>query len=146
MVEFRLVESLTSTTSTEPITNVVQRERTTHRCRFWHLISIPVELTNKSKTTEILWNFIRCVGNRLTLAKNPHFYRRLPPTLPNATFDDFPLPIECDWHEHPIYVLSNIRGRIFLECGPEQWAFDNVWNINGTLIFKRQFFLLFLPF
>jgi hypothetical protein len=142
VVEFRLVESLTSTTSTEPITNVVHRERTTHQCHFWYLIPIPVELTNKSKTTEILWNFIRCVGDRLTLAKNPHFYRRLP-TSPTATSNDFPDPIESDWHEHPIYVLSNIPGRIFLECGrgpKQQWAFDNVWDINGTLIFRRQFF------
>jgi len=118
VVNFHLVESLTST---EPIINVVQQE-----------------LTNRSNTTEILWNFIRCVGKRLTLAKNPHFYRCLPPTSPNASSDKFPLPIESGWHEHPmIYVLSNIRGRIFLECGPEQWAFDNVWIRNGTLIFKR---------
>ena len=96
-------------------------------------------MTNRSRLQEILWNFSRCGRNRLTLAKNPHFYHRLPLTSPNANGDEPTLPIEHNWHTHPIYVLTNIPGRIFLECGPNPQAFDNVWSTNGTLIFKGQF-------
>jgi hypothetical protein len=105
------------------------------------------ELTNRSKPQEILWNFSRCGMNRLTLAENPHFYHRLPPISPNANWDELTLPIEHNWHTYPIYVLTNIPGRIFLEFGPNPRAFDNVWNTNGTLIFKGRCLLLFsFPF
>ena len=94
------------------------------------------EITNHLKEQEILWNFSRCDENHLTLAKNPHFYRCLPHTSPNATRNEFTLPIEHNWHANPIYVLTNIPGRIFLECDRYPRAFDNVWQINGILVFK----------
>ena len=96
------------------------------------------EISDHSKPQEILWNFNRCDGNRLTLAKNPHFYHCLPHTSSNTTRDEFTLPIENNWHKNPIYVLTNIPGRIFLECDPYRRAFDNVWRIHGILVFKGQ--------
>ena len=35
-----------------------------------------------------------------------------------------------------INVLTNDVRRVFLECNPERRVFDNVWTINGILIFK----------
>jgi hypothetical protein len=43
-------------------------------------------------------------------------------------------------------VLTNIPGRIFLECGPDRRAFDNVWTTNGTLVFKGRCLRFYLPF
>jgi len=97
-------------------------------------------LNNDSKLQEILWNFSRFDHERrLTLSQNPHFYDHLP-TSPNANWSEFDSQAtEENWptnHTQPIYVLTNIPGRVFLELGPNPRAFDNVWNTNGALIFK----------
>jgi len=79
---------------------------------------------------------------RLTLSQNPHFY------------DDLPTPLNDKWGEftadateenlhnynptNPICVLTNIPGRVFLELCRDPRAFDNVWDKNGTLIFKSN--------
>lgn len=47
-----------------------------------------------------------------------------------------------------INVLTNKRGRVFLECGERSRVFDNVWKMkNGIIIFKgqRPAFPLLLP-
>jgi hypothetical protein len=40
------------------------------------------------------------------------------------------------YHQGMIDVLTNDVRRVFLECSPERRVFDNVWTINGILIFK----------
>ena len=37
-----------------------------------------------------------------------------------------------------IFVLTNIPGRVFLELCRKPRVFDNVWNVNETLIFKSK--------
>jgi len=42
-----------------------------------------------------------------------------------------------------IYVLINQPGRVFLECGKNLRAFDNVWRVNGFFMLRCQYWLVF---
>lgn len=111
-------------------------------CCSRYLIPAPEVLNNNSKLEEILWNFSRFdPGRRLTLSQNPHFYNYLP-TSSNANWKEFnATATQENWHTYPtepIRVLTNIPGRMFLELSGDRRAFDNAWNANGTLIFKRK--------
>ena len=125
---------------TDPQPTIVRRERSTDPFCSLRLIRLPEVLNNDSKLQEILWNFSRFDRERrLTLSQNPHFYNHLP-TSSNANWSGFDskateenFPTD---HAQPIYVLTNTPGRVFLELGPNPRAFDNVWNMNETLIFK----------
>jgi len=106
------------------------------------LIPVPEELKNDSKLEEILWNFSRFdPERRLTLSQNPHFYNDLP-TSSNANWKEFNAEAtQENWHTYPtkpICVLTNTPGRVFLELCRNPRAFDNVWNANGTLVFKSK--------
>jgi hypothetical protein len=110
-------------------------------------------LTNAPKPQEILWNFCRySLGSnkRVTLAENPHFY--LQHHLHVRSQNEYKDGFTADPTEHyqedvdNIYVLTNKPGRVFLECGEQSRAFDNVWRANEIFIFKGRrlaFFLLF---
>jgi hypothetical protein len=108
-------------------------------------------LNNDSKLQEVLWNFNRYPPDRrLTLSQSPHFYNRLP-TSPNANLPEFETKAtDENWHSYhtqPIfYVLTNAPGRVFLDVGQTPRAFDNVWNMSETLIFKSLPFAFFFPF
>ena len=137
VVRFHIMKNLT-----DPQPTIVRRERSTDPFCSQRLIIIrlPEVLNNDSKLQEILWNFSRFDREgRLTLSQNPHFYDRLP-TSPSENWSEFDTKAtEENWptnHTQPIYVLTNFPGRVFLELGPNPRAFDNVWNTNGTLIFK----------
>ena len=101
-------------------------------------------LTDAPNLHDILWNFCRYPpGNkkRVTLAENPHFYyyHRLPIRSPNSYNDGFSTePMDYYQDVDDIYVLTNKPGRVFLECGENSRAFDNVWRTNGIFIFKGR--------
>ena len=106
------------------------------------LIPVLEELNNNSKLEEILWNFSRFdPERRLTLSQNPHFYNNFP-TSSNANWKEFnATATQENWHTYPtkpICVLTNTPGRVYLELCRNPRAFDNVWNANGTLIFKSM--------
>jgi hypothetical protein len=94
-------------------------------------------LTSRPNEAEILWNFCRyphASGKRVTLAENPHFYHHQPQS---AYGDEFTTgPMEDYQYSNDIYVLTNTPSRIFLEFGEDSRAFDNVWQTNGSFIFK----------
>jgi len=103
---------------------------------------VPEELNNDSKLEEILWNFSRFdPERRLTLSQNPHFYNDLP-TSSKQNWKEFnATATQENWHAYhtePICVLTNTPGRVYLELCRNPRAFDNVWNANGTLIFKSM--------
>jgi len=109
---------------------------------FRYPIPVPEVLNNDSKLEEVLWNFSRFdLERRLMLSQNPHFYNDLP-TSSNANWGEFNAnAIEGNWHTYhtkPIFVLTNIPGRVFLELCRKPRVFDNVWNVNETLIFKSK--------
>ena len=111
---------------------------------------MPEVLRNDTKLQEVLWNFIRFDPNRrLTLSQNPHFYNHLP-TPSSAKWGELDTrATEENWHTHdtqPICVLTNNPGRVFLELGPNPRAYDNVWDMNDTFIFKGACFsFIFCP-
>ena len=78
------------------------------------------------------------VRGRITLAQNPHFYRG--PISSTEYVGGFNLqPVEDVEHNgSTIYVLTNDSDsrRVFLEIDKRFRAFDNVCNVNNTLIFK----------
>jgi hypothetical protein len=56
-------------------------------------------------------------------------------------------PIEHYRDAEKICVLTNRPGRVFFEFGENPRAFDNVWSMKNTLIFKGQslLFRMFYP-
>jgi hypothetical protein len=111
---------------------------------------VPEVLRNDAKLQEVLWNFIRFDPNRrLTLSQNPHFYNHLPASSSGNWGKLDAKATEENWHTHhavPICVLTNSTGRVFLELGPIPRAYDNVWDMNDTFIFKGQYFaFIFVP-
>jgi len=108
-----------------------------------YLIPAPELLKNDTHLQEVLWNFIRLPKEkRLTLLQNPHFYSDLP-TSSNANWRELDItPTEENWHKHhtqPIFVLTNMPGRVFFELCEIPRAFDNVWTTTKTLVFKSQY-------
>lgn len=100
------------------------------------LMHAPEALSDSSDLPEILWYFSHLPNeSRLVLAQNPHFYADLPtsPAKYVRRFSSQPTEI---YHQGMIDVLTNDVRRVFLECHPEPRVFDNVWTINGILIFK----------
>lgn len=100
-------------------------------------------LISTSTLPDILWIFSHFAPEKpkdprnkkfLTLAQNPHFYGGLSissTTLLN-TFKTQP----TEDYQGTIHVLTNNVRRVFLELGERRRAFDNVWKMNDTLIFK----------
>jgi hypothetical protein len=95
----------------------------------------PEALSDSSDLPEVLWYFSHFLNDsRLVLAQNPHFYTDLPtsPAKYVRRFSSHPTVI----FQGVVDVLtSNVR-RVFFECTSEPRIFDNVWAINGILIFK----------
>jgi len=136
---------------TDPQPIVVRREYGPTDSVPRYLIPVTEVLGNDSKLKEIIWNFSRFPhesGRRLTLSQSPHFYDRLL-TSSNADWHEFDADAtEENWHSHqtePICVLTNTQGRVFLELGQTPRAFDNVWDMNETLVFKSRCFAFFSP-
>lgn len=95
----------------------------------------PVALSDSSDLPEILWYFSHFPDEkRLSLAQNPQFYGILP-TSPAAYVGGFSSS-PTEFYQGTINVLTNSSRRIFLECDPYPRIFDNVWAINGILIFR----------
>lgn len=98
-----------------------------------------------SEAPEILWYFSQFSNEeRLYLAQNPQFYPVLPhhPAKYNGIFNMQPTEI----YQDTVDVLTNNDRRVFLESNPQPAIFDNVWVINGILIFKSSCFVfLFFP-
>jgi hypothetical protein len=109
-----------------------------------YLIPVSELLKNDTRLEEVFWNFIRLSDKeRLTLSQNPHFYTNLP-TSSNANWHGLDItPTEENWHDHHtkgISVLTNIPGRVFFGLCEVPRAFDNVWIMTDTLVFKCQYF------
>ncbi|KAI9432404.1 hypothetical protein H4582DRAFT_1112423 [Lactarius indigo] len=102
-------------------------------------ITVPQLLSAQPTAGEILWNFARLEGRaRVTLEQNPHFYVDLPvhegefdPEFSKDSMWDFDLR-----RNDTIYVLVDRPSRVFLKTGHRNRIFGNVWDLNGTLIFK----------
>lgn len=102
-------------------------------------------LGDASGSPEILWYFSQFSNEkRLYLAQNPQFYAVLPPQPAEymGIFNRQPIEI----YQNRVDVLTNNDRRVFLESNPQPGIFDNVWVINGILIFKSSCVVfLFLP-
>ena len=104
-----------------------------------------------SDISQILWNFCRYPpigGKRITLTDNPHFYSptfsELPIKRPDKYQDTHTYYPTLDFELiKDIYVLINQPGRVFLECGKNLRAFDNVWRVNGFFMLRCQYWLVF---
>lgn len=102
------------------------------------LILWPEYLSHSSDLPEILWYFSHYGPKderRLALAQNPNFYNTLPTSSAGYMGIgpiEFPNDLSCPAFD----VLTNDCGRVFLERNPQPRIFDNLWDINGIIIFK----------
>ncbi|KAH9172507.1 hypothetical protein EDB89DRAFT_885780 [Lactarius sanguifluus] len=99
------------------------------------------ELNAGPSLPEILWNFSRYKGRgRITLEQNPHFYLHCPAdeSIYTPKFRRRPLQDSSGALEHndTVYVLFNRPCSIFLDIHHQLRIFDNVWSLNGFLIFR----------
>ena len=97
-------------------------------------------LSKGSDLKEILWNFSRFkdAKKRLTLKRNPHFYKQLP-TLPHVYGGEFQTdPIETFEHENISVLTDNpdAVGRVYVDIGQKRRAFGNVWIPSNAIIFR----------
>ena len=83
---------------------------------------------------EVIWNFSHYQEERrLTLAQNPYFYEDVPRTQLSArNCESDPIVPYRD----RVYVLTGNSKHVFLHCGQERRAFDNVLNMDGALVLK----------
>lgn len=91
-----------------------------------------------STPSEVLWNFghFPAGERRLSLSENPQFYRGLPLSSSTYKGDFESRPVEnC---QDKVYVLTSSPRKVFLDRGSQVRIFDNVWDMNGTLIFKSS--------
>ena len=94
----------------------------------------PVALSETSDVSEILWYFSHYLDDRrLSLAQNPQFYAALPISPAGYAGEFCREPITEI--QGTIDVLTNSIRRVFLES-PNPRIFDDVWVINGILIFR----------
>ena len=89
---------------------------------------------------EVLWKFSRFkdAKKRLTLKRNPRFYKRLP-TLPHLYGGKFRAdPIDTFQHEEISVLTDNPDGvgRVYVDIGRKRRAFGNVWIPNSAIIFR----------
>lgn len=95
-------------------------------------------LSDRPKTSEILWNFSRYQDDRrILLRQNPQFYL----DLPTSFGADFVKDATKDFRfkrNDTVYVLVDKPdlGRIYLEAENGKRMFGNVWKPNDVLIFK----------
>ena len=121
-----------------PNSNVVRRERPLTYDISGDLTNVAEVLCEESHVDEILWNFSRLpVGERITLRKNPHFYRDLSSSAPkySSNFTADPMLKFCFSDETGIRVLTDERSRVFLETGKKR-VFGNFWVPDKAIIFK----------
>jgi len=123
------------------------KEKDMFEVKFRILRSLPPEenpttvqqyLSRSSGLPEILWYFSHYElkdERRLALAKNPYFYNTLPTALAGYMGTQ-PIEFPNDLHFSAFDVLTNDCGRVFLERNPYPRIFDNLWDVNGILIFK----------
>jgi hypothetical protein len=103
---------------------------------------VPEALSSSSQLEDVLWNFSHfheLSKECLTLTQAPHFYTDLPKVvdLDRATFEG--KRITEDYHGNcPIYVLCNNSRRVFFEFGGEKRAFDNIWDMERTFVFRGE--------
>ncbi len=107
----------------------------THKTSHSALILVPEALSDASDLPEILWYFSHFSDEkRIFLAQNPHFYENLPISQVGYMGEFNRQPIEI--YKGTIDVLTNNERRVFFECGQQPRIFDNIWDVNGILIFK----------